>query len=341
MPLTPGRFLPPDCPPSMLSSVHEPHNHKVRDSPRCASVVSISATSLPSLKSYRSKTVEPVSSGTPRSIARYSAPTRAQLREFTNSMGQTGRFCVEKEYISSTRNSLVAHTTLARMRHLAREEFMAFLTHFRRQDRAGNGKINKDEFMIIMEKMKTGVSQRQMELFCTSVLDTDGTLDYEAFLEEFSQTNEGRVAEHERRSGRHSSSARGKRKHLLVPKTSITAGAQPTLAAGTEMPLMTCLLGFLCFPLWCCGFRWLNDTDRRRRFYGRASIALLCCLFVILCGAGFGLVLMLSSAAGAPVGNTAHCSPMTMVLVSLKLAGEHASVSYFQDYFAQLQFRRR
>jgi hypothetical protein len=164
--------------------------------------------------------------------------------------------------------------------------------------------------------MSTSLSPKQAALLADSVVDADGKLDYQAFLEEFGGTTEHKVMTRDRRESqgdRRARAASGKRKHLLVPPSSTPVDTKPAFA-GIEMPLMTCLLGFLCFPLWCCGVRWFNDPDKRRRMYGRASVTLLCLFFVVLCGVGMGMLLMMLNSDESPAaGNAAHCTPMMMV----------------------------
>jgi len=255
-------------------------------------------------------------SGTGRAQARFSAPSKAELNQYNNA--QTGRFHVEKDYITRVggrHNSLIPKSTIARVRHLAQEDFLKFLHLFRRLDTTGCGCIYRDEFVIILEKMATGLPQRQIEHLSDSLVDNEGRIDYQAFLEEYGSTTEYKMIMRGRRKGSGRAGAAGaKRTYLLTPPDARARHAETSSAM--ELSLLTCLLGFLCFPFWCCGFWWCNDTDKRKRRHGQASVALLCCFLVVACCVGMGLALKFSTDA-VPVAQTGHCTPMNLVRLLL------------------------
>ena len=158
--------------------------------------------------------------------------------------------------------------------------------------------------------METGLPQRQIEHLSDSLVDNEGKIEYRAFLEEYGSTTEYRMVMRGRKGPARSGAAGPQRISQTPPPDARARRAETTSAM--ELSLLICLLGFLCFPVWCCGFWWYNDSDKRKRKHGRASVALLCCFLVVASCVGMGLALMFS-ADMVPVTQTGHCTSMTLV----------------------------
>ena len=94
-------------------------------------------------------------------------------------------------------------------------------------------------------------------------------------------------------------------------------------------PRMTFLLGFIFFPLWCCGFRWCRDKESNNRRFGRYSLAFL--LLYLVIGVGLGTVYFMSSLTSPSVIPKEHCMPFTMTLVALQAGGPSASANAFKE----------
>jgi len=64
--------------------------------------------------------------------------------------------------------------------------------------------------------------------------------------------------------------------HSVFPEPPVSVNYTVGLKSHT-LHRWTCALGLLFFPLWCCGFRFINDEDPRKRKLGRVSV--VSCLF--------------------------------------------------------------
>jgi len=89
-------------------------------------------------------------------------------------------------FLSPPIRSLTLHaTTVLRLEHLMKEHKATWLFQFSKFDKEDSGSIYVDEFQIVLEKMETGVSKKQLQEIMRSSSGNGVKVNYLDFVDQY------------------------------------------------------------------------------------------------------------------------------------------------------------